>query len=148
MYSAKPKLSLGELRSATSGLETVLLSLLHTRVTGEEACCLESGLVSLVREDESAAETVTDRTCLSGETAALNGCNDIELAGSVGYAEGLVNDELKGLETEVLIDVLAIDGDSTGTGIKTNASYRALSSASAVKIRLSASIHYSVPSFP
>lgn len=37
----KEKLSLGELRSATSGLETVLLSLLHTRITCKESCLLK-----------------------------------------------------------------------------------------------------------
>ena len=66
MLPWKSELSLGELRSATGGLETVLLSLLHTRVTGEEAGSLESLLVGgLIGGDEGTGEAVTDRACLT-----------------------------------------------------------------------------------
>ena len=67
------RLSLGELRSATSGLETVLLSFLHTRVTRQETCLLEQGLVGFVGEDERTGDAVTDRACLPGDAAAADG---------------------------------------------------------------------------
>ena len=104
------KLSLGELRSTTSALESVFLSFLHTRVTSEEACSLECGLICLVSLKKSLCNAVTDSTCLTGDTAALSGANDVELAFGAGNGEGLVNDELKGFETEVFVDVSLIDG--------------------------------------
>ena len=138
---ARENLSLGELGSTTSCLETVLLSFLHTRVSGEEASLLEKGTIGFVSEKESAGNAVADCACLTGDTAAANVCNDVELSGGVGYAEGLVDDELEGLKTEVIVDVTAVDGDLAGAGIETNAGNGALSSAGAIEIRLSTCIH-------
>ena len=39
------RLSLAELRSATSGFEAVLLTFLHTRIAGQEASLLQQGAV-------------------------------------------------------------------------------------------------------
>ena len=117
MHIRDKDLSLGELRSATSGLETVLLSLLHTRVAGQEAGGLQSGTVVRVCCEQGAGNTVTDSTCLTGDTAACNVRNDVELAVGAGYAEGLVDDELQGLETEVIIDGTAVDGDLAAAGV-------------------------------
>ena len=91
-------LSLRELRSATSGLETVLLSLLHTRVAGQEAGGLQSGTIVSIGSQQSAGNTVTDCAGLTGDTAACNVGDDVELTGGAGNAEGLVHDELQGLE--------------------------------------------------
>ena len=128
-----PLFRLGELRSATSGLETVLLSLLHTRVAGQEAGGLQSGTVLSVGGQQSAGNTVTDSTGLTGDTATCDVGNDVELTGGAGNAEGLVDDELQGLETEVIIDGTAVDGDLTGAGIDANASDGLLSAAGATK---------------
>ena len=133
-------LSLGELGSTTSCLETVLLSFLHTRVSGEEAGLLEKRTIGFVSEKKSAGYTVTDCTCLAGDTAAANVCNDVKLAGGFGYAEGLVDDELEGFKSEVIVDITTVDGDVAGAGVDTNASYRALSSAGTIEIRLCTSI--------
>ena len=140
MYIRDKKSALGELRSATSTLQTVLLSLLHSGVTSEEACLLEKGLVSLISGKERTSYAVTDSTCLTGEAAAANVCNDIELAGGLGYAEGLVNDILKSFKTKIVVYVSAVDGNNAGTGIKTNSSYGLLSTACSVEIRLSTCI--------
>ena len=138
------RLSLGELRSTTSGLETVLLSLLHTRVAGEQAGSLESSTILCVNIQESAGNTVTDCACLAGDTAAGNVCNDVKLAGSAGNAEGLVDDELQGLEAEVIIDGTAVDGDLAGAGVNTDTSDGLLSAAGAVEVGLCTGIHNSV----
>ena len=140
-FFANKKLSLGELRSATSGLETVLLSLLHTRVAGQEAGGLQGGTVVRVSGQQSAGNTVTDCTCLAGDTATGNVGDDVKLAGSAGYAEGLVNDELQGLETEVLIDGTAVDGDLAGAGVNTDTSDGLLSAAGAVEVGLCTGVH-------
>ena len=144
----RDNLSLGELGSTTSCLETVLLSFLHSGVSGEETCLLEKGAVGIVSEKESAGYAVTDCACLAGDTAAVYVSNDVELANSVGNAEGLVDDELEGFEAEVIVYVAAVDGDVTGTGVDSYASYRALSSARTIEIRLSTCIHCFVLSFP
>ena len=124
-----------------STLLNILLSFLHTRVSGEESCSLESGTVVLISGDESTSYTVTDSACLTGDTTTVYVSNDVELAGSAGYAEGLVDDELKGLETEVLIDVLTVNGDLTVTGIYSYTSNGLLSSTSAVEVGLCTCIH-------
>ena len=48
------KLSLAELRSATSGFEAVLLTLLHTRIAGQEASLLQQGavLIALLQQGD------------------------------------------------------------------------------------------------
>ena len=137
-------LSLGELRCTTCALESVLLSFLHTRVTSEEASSLECGLVCLVSLYERSCKTVTDSACLTGKTAAVYVCDDIELTSSAGNTEGLVNDELEGLETEILVDVLLIDGDNACAGNYANTGNTLLSSTCAVEVGLRTCIHLRV----
>ena len=79
---------------------------------------------------------MADSACLTGDTATDNGCDDVELAGGLSHAEGLVDDELEGLKTEVIIDGTAVDGDLTAAGIQANASDGLLSAAGAVEVGL------------
>ena len=79
---------------------------------------------------------MTDSTCLTGEAATVYVSNDVKLALSFGNTERLVYDKLKGLKTEVFINISAVDGDSTGSGVKTNSCNRLLSSAGAVEINV------------
>ena len=116
-------LSLGELACATSCLETVLLSFLHSGVSCEETCLLEERTVCGVSEEESSGNAVADCACLTGDTTTVNVSNDIELALCVCYAEGLVDDELECFKTEIIVYVSAVDGDNACTGIKTNSCY-------------------------
>ena len=90
---------------------------------------------------------MTDGTCLAGYTAADNVANDVELAHVTGELQGLTDDELQGLETEVIVDVSLIDGDNAGTGINTNTSDGLLSSAGAVEIRFRTSVIHGSSSF-
>ena len=50
---------------------------------------------------------MADSACLTGDTAALNGADDIELTLGAGNGKGLIYDELEGLETEILVNVCA-----------------------------------------
>ena len=79
---------------------------------------------------------MTDRAGLAGDTAACNVGDDVELTGGTGNAEGLVHDELQGLETEVLIDGTAVDGDLAGAGVNADAGDGLLSAAGAVEVGL------------
>ncbi len=142
-------LSLGELGSTTSCFETVLLSFLHSGVTGEKASLLQSGTECFcICLKKSSGNTVTDGTSLAGDTAADYIANDIKLAHIAGEFQGLTNDELEGIKTEIVIDISLIDGDHAGTGINTNTGDGFLSSAGAVEIRFCTSvIHGFLPFF-
>ena len=50
------RLSLAELRCATSGFEAVLLTLLHTRIAGQEASLLQQGAVLIALLQQGAAQ--------------------------------------------------------------------------------------------
>ena len=108
------RLSLAELRCATSGFEAVLLTLLHTRIAGEEASGLQGGAELLIGQQQGAGHTVTDSAGLTGDAAAGDGGNDVHLAQLLGGSQGLTDQQLQGLQTEVLVDVTAVDGDRTG----------------------------------
>ena len=129
-------LSLGELGCATGAFATVLLSFLHTRITGEQACFLEGGAESLVILEQSSGNTVTDRTCLAGNAAAVYAANDVEFLSCAGDLERLTNDELKSFKTEIIVDISVVDGNLTCTCINADAGYRALSASCTVEIRI------------
>ena len=117
--------------------------ILHTRIAAQEACSLQSSAVVGVSLQQSASETMTDSAGLTGDTAACNVGDDVELTGGAGNAEGLVDDELQGLETEVIVDGTAVDGDLTAAGIQANASDGLLSAAGAVEVGLCTGVHNS-----
>ena len=66
------RLSLAELRSATSGFEAVLLTFLHTRIAGQEASFLQNRSVLSVCLQQCSGDTVTDSTSLTGCTTTAN----------------------------------------------------------------------------
>ena len=104
--------ALGELRCATSCFETVLLALLHTRIAGQEAGLLQDGAVLGVHQQQGTADAVAQGAGLAGHAAALDGGNDVHLAQGIGGVQGLTDDHLQSLQTEVLVDAAAVDGDS------------------------------------
>ena len=106
-------LSLAELRGAAGGLEAVLFALLHARVAGQQTGGLEGGAVVLVDDEQRAGDAVTDGAGLAGDAAAGDGGLDVDLADGAGGDQGLADDELQGLETEVIVDVAAVDRDDT-----------------------------------
>lgn len=109
-------LSLAELRRAACGLKAVLLTLLHAGISGQIACCLEHRSVLGVSLEQGTGDAVTDGSGLAGVTAALDINLDVELIQSLGCAERLANDNLKGLKTEVLVDICLVDRDLAGAG--------------------------------
>ena len=136
VFDQRSKLSLGELRSTTSALESVFLSFLHTRVTCKEACCLKGGLISFISCNESTSKTVTDCTCLTGDTTTVYKSDDVPLTFVTCSTKGLVNDKLKCFETEVCVDILAVDCNNACTGNDSYTSNGFLSSTCTLKIGL------------
>ena len=59
---------------------------------------------------------MTDGACLTGHTAALDGADDVDLAHQLSGDQGLTDDQLQGLQTEVIVDVTTVDDD--GAGVK------------------------------
>ena len=101
--------SLGELRSSTSCLQTILLSLLHTRVSGKETCGLQSRSVLCVCLKQCAGDAVADRAGLAGHSAALDIDQYVELISVLSQHERLADDGLQGLKSEIVVDISLID---------------------------------------
>ena len=78
------RLTLAELRSAAGGFETILFTLFHSRVAGEEAGGLEGGAVALIDDDQGAGDAVADGAGLTGTAAAGDSRFDVDLAEGVG----------------------------------------------------------------
>ena len=144
----KSRSALGELRRTTGGFEAVLLALLHSGVAGEEAGGLERGTVCLVDLKESAGDSVTDGAGLTGDSAACDGGVDIHLAAETDGLEGLTNDELESVKSEIIIEITTVYGDLAGAGgEEVDSRDGRLSSAGAVHIGLLRSIHYILPPY-
>ena len=146
MRYKKYSLALAELRSTTCCLQTVLLTLLHTRIAGQETSGLQGGAVLLVDLQQSAGDAVADGAGLAGHAAAGDGSNDVNLAHQLGGDQGLTNDQLQGIQTEVNVDGAAGDGDGASAILKqVDTGDGGLPAAGAIELRLLALIHDSNP---
>ena len=113
---------------------------------GSAACGLQRSAVLSVQTQQSAGDAVTDSAGLAGNAAASDGDNDVNLAQQIGGVQGLTDDQLQSLQTEVIVDVAAVDDDGTGAVlVDANAGHRGLTTAGAVKILLLALVHSSLP---
>jgi len=54
---------------------------------------------------------VSDSASLTCNAAACNSADDVELLNIVCKSEGLTNDELECLETEIVVDASAVDSN-------------------------------------
>ena len=88
LFSKRKILALGELRCATGGFEAVLLALLHTRIAREETGFLQDGAVLGVDQQQSAGNAMAQSAGLTGNAAAFNGGNDVDLPSSSVAARG------------------------------------------------------------
>ena len=57
---------------------------------------------------------MTDSAGLAGNAAACDGDNNVNLAQQIGGDQGLTNDQLQGLQTEVIVDITAVDDNGAG----------------------------------
>ena len=142
----KSRSALAELRSETGGLQTVLLAFLHSRVTGQEAGSLEGCAVFRIDAEEGAGDAVTDRARLTGDAAALDGADDVNLADHVGGDQRLTDDQLQSVQTKVVVDLTTVDDDGAGAVlIDADAGNGGLPSAGAVLILSLALVHSLLP---
>ena len=106
-------LSLAELWCATSGFETVFLSFLHSRVTGQVAGFFEDRSVLRICLEQSAGDAVADRSGLSGVAASVYVDKNIKLICRICRNERLTNYNLQCLQTQIIIDISFIYGNFT-----------------------------------
>ena len=85
---------------------------------------------------KSSRNAMADCSRLAGDAAAGDGADDIELLGNSAEIKRLADDQLQGLETEVIVDIAAVDGDSAGALIEADSGDRVLFAAGAVKVRI------------
>ena len=76
---------------------------------------------------------MSQSTSLTGEAAALNGSNYVELAFNASYFQGSSNFSLNDFHTEVIVQILLVNGDVTGTGDQSYSGYGRLSSTSSAR---------------
>ena len=112
------RLSLAELRSATSGFEAVFLTLFHSRITSQESCFFQNWSVVVVYSQKGTCNTVTDCSCLSCVSAAVNVYDHVKFISGLCSCQRLTNDNFQGLQTKILIDVSFIDGNFTSSRYK------------------------------
>ena len=118
------KLTLAELGSATGSLEAVLLTLFHTRISGQVSGGFQDRSEIGVNLKKRSCDAVTDCACLAGKTAALDIYKHIELVSAVRCNQGLTNNNLQSLKTEILVDVSLIDGNLAGSRHQIYSGYR------------------------
>ena len=68
---------------------------------------------------------MADSTGLTGNTAACNAANDVELLFGTGENERLTNDRLEGIKAEIIVDIAVVDRNLTGALVN-SAAYAAL----------------------
>ena len=128
------RLTLRELRRSARFLETVLLSLLHTRIASKEARLFKRRAVHGVCLDERARYAVADSSRLTRKTAALDIHVHVELVRRTDLFGRLTNDILKRIESEIIVNAALVDHDIAVAGKETNASYCLLASARAPEL--------------
>lgn len=117
------RLTLAELRSAASGLETVLLPLLGAGIPGEHASYLEGGAI-FASLQKSAGDAKADSLGLASEATTLGVHFDVIFAINAQDGQGLLEVHDEGGIGEVVIDIASIDGDLALAGEDVNAGDR------------------------
>src|SRR5205823_5224175 len=102
------RLTFRELEGTASLGPAILLALDGARVAGEEAAGLQRGAQSGLVIHQGAGNTVTHRTGLTRQAAAIDGDDDIELAIAVGGDQRLAQDHAQHRTGEIDRFVAAI----------------------------------------
>ena len=126
------RLSLAELRCAASCLQTVLLSLLHTRISREEACLLQHRTIVLICFKQCSRDAVTDSACLAGHTAADDIDADVKLLAGLSRNKRLTNRHSQNLKAKIVLDVSLVDRNLTSSRHQIDSGNRSFSSSGSV----------------
>jgi len=126
------RLALGELERTTCLALTEFLTLDNAAVAGEEAVLLQNAAQLRLVMCQSLGQAVADSASLTGETTAGDRCNNIILAVAIGQHDRLTQDHLQNRASEILGEVLAVNGDLAGARFDPDASNRILTFAGCV----------------
>src|SRR4051794_37894607 len=124
--------ALRELEAATGLRTAILLTLDDAGVTGQEAGCLQRRTQARLVVGQGLGDAVTDRTGLTGQTAAGDRRHHIVLVDAGGDLERLVQQHAQDRTGEIDADVAAVDGDLAGTGLDPDAGDRVLALAGGI----------------
>ena len=127
------RLSLAELRSATSGFEAVLLTFFHSRVTSQVSSFFQNWSVLSVCLQQGTSDTVTDSSSLSGKSTTVNVYQNVKFFCIVCCCQWLTNNNFQSLQSEVLVDVSFIDCDLTSSWYQVYSGDRFFSSSCSVE---------------
>src|SRR4029079_2604758 len=128
-------LALRELRRLARLVQTGRLALDNARVAREEALALEDGAELGIGLDERPRNAVTERAGLTGRTAAVETCAEVELALHTGDAERRGCERPQHLPREVLLDRPPVDPGRPVAWAQNDARHRGLPLAGALVLR-------------
>lgn len=97
-------------------METVFLSLCHTRIAGQESSSLESGAEFLIGFDQGSGNPQPDGSGLPGHPTTSYPADDVKTSGAVRQLHGLQNDKPAGLIGKEIIEIPFIDRYITAAG--------------------------------
>jgi hypothetical protein len=110
----------------------VFLTLYGSCITSQVAFFLEGWSAFSVELNQSARDTVTNGTGLTGLATALDVYDDVKFGVSIENIEWLTDNHLEGIAVEVNFVWLAVDGEISGAWLEINSGYGCLSSADSV----------------
>ena len=84
---------------------------------------------------------MADGAGLAGDAAAGDAAFDVELIRGAGQVQRLTDNQLEGVQAEIIVDIAAVDLHAAGPLVQADAGNGFLSSAGAVKIRSLIVIH-------
>src|SRR5262249_44856803 len=116
----RPCSALAELEPTAGAGLTVLLPLHDPGVAGEEAGLLQRGPELGVQQAQCAAEAVADGAGLAGEATADDVHRDVDLPHLLEDLQRLVEDHLRRLTPEVLVERTAVDDDGPASFLHPN----------------------------
>src|SRR5512138_3994929 len=108
---AAESLALAELEPTASAGLAVLLPLHHAGVAGEETGLLQRGPELRIQQAQRAAQPVANRAGLAGQPAPDDVHRHVDLPRLLEDLQRLVEDHLRGLAPEVLVERTAVDDD-------------------------------------
>src|SRR6185437_4036423 len=126
------RLSLRELEAGAGAFLAVLLALLAAGITGDHAAGLERLAQFGIELHERAGDAELDGIGLAVDAATLDRGQDVEGLVDVGDAERLVGGGALCRSDEVLLELLAVDGELARAGAEEDASDCALAPAGSV----------------
>jgi len=126
-------LALGELRTLAGLVQTDLLTLDGTGVSGQEAGFAKRAMKLVVIGIQGTGDTVTNGASLTGGATTTDGDLDVDLVAHCGNVQRLAYNHAGGLTTEVLIQGAVVYHDIAAAGGDEHTSSGAFAASGSIK---------------